>query len=139
VFGSSDRIASAVTPEILMIFVFPVWPAMISTEEAETRSVLEKKRRMASLAAPSTGGAVMRMESASPWVPMTSSRLALGLTWIAKETAPLCSLTVKANLLLAQLFGAAAGGVDGFDQGAAHSARLKDGEACRCCPCGRRD
>src|SRR5438270_14100042 len=67
-------------------------PAMISTAEGLTPTSLAIKRRHASLALPSTGGALMRSLIAPLCSPANWSRAARGCTRIRNVTAPAFSV-----------------------------------------------
>src|SRR5262245_61364205 len=82
------------TPSTFSVLSRAVWPLVTRTREGATPACLATNRHSASLAFPSTGGAVTRMRTAPSRSPTTSSRRARGwsrtlISLMLLEVAPL--------------------------------------------------
>jgi hypothetical protein len=69
------------TPVILTILCLEVWPERISIREIGMSSVSARNLLSSRFAAPPTGGLVMRILRALPWIPRIAFSRALGWTW----------------------------------------------------------
>src|SRR6266446_8356719 len=81
-------ISSADSPATRITLFRLLWPAAIVTDERGTFKSFAKKSMQASLALPSTGGAVSESLSASPTCPVIAFFFARGCTLTAKVTPP---------------------------------------------------
>jgi len=82
-----------VRPAISTIFRRAEPPAVSRTRAGATPRTVDSSWTRAWFAAPSTGGAVRRTLSASPWSPTTWLRAARGWAWIVSLTPPGTSST----------------------------------------------
>jgi hypothetical protein len=92
--------SAAEIPTTRMILFRLVSPAPIITADRGTRRMSEKNSTHASLARPSTGGAVNATFSASPNSPTIAFRFARGWTLIANVTPAAVSLMVSTSYMI---------------------------------------
>lgn len=88
---SRFRNSSPVKPKTRMTLFRPLWPAAILTDDRGTFKRLAKNSTHASLAFPSTGGAVSDTLSASPTSPVIAFFFARGCTFTRNVAPPLLS------------------------------------------------